>query len=94
LSIITICTDPRFVETSDTQQSAIGKRKSFSCIIDPEAHTFFNSDRSVAFGLIGDDYFSDHAIELGARLHWLRQSVERDNDYRALTRSSYPITDT
>jgi hypothetical protein len=40
------------------------------------------------------DYFADHTIEQGARLHWLRQSAERDKDYRALARSSYPITET
>jgi hypothetical protein len=94
LSIFAICTDPRFVEPSNSQPSAIGKCESLSSVINQEAYMFFNSDRPSASGFVGDDNFSSYAIVLSARLPWLYQDGKRDNKYRALTGSPYPISNT
>jgi len=71
LNIFAICTDPRFVEPSNPQPSAIGKRERFSSVIDQKAYMFFGSDRPVASGASSDDHFGSYAIELSARLRWL-----------------------
>lgn len=53
---------------------------------------FFNSVRRLASGLIRDDDLGTHTIVLTTRLPWLCQKGERDNECRALTASSYPIS--
>ena len=86
LDIFTIRTNPKLVEASNSQPSAIRKNDGFSSVVDQEAHTFFNLDQVLVSSLIGHNDFSTCTIVLSARLlrpahlHLLCKDSERQTD--------------
>jgi len=68
LDVITIRTNPKFIEASNSQPSAVRKYDGLGGVVDQEGYAFFNLDRILVSSLVGHNDFSTCTIVLSARL--------------------------
>ena len=80
LDIFAACTNPRFVEATNSQPLAIRKNKGFSSVIDPEGYMLVNLDPARLASLIGHNDFGGCALKLSTRFLRLTRLRQRGQD--------------